>query len=258
MLRRSRSQANAGRHALDYYEHRLKAWRRQLRGPLVVAALLGVAVAVLLWLYAPHGQFLAGAFLGATEAWIIAIRDSPPEFIAKWKRGGEGERRTGKALARLERDGWKSFHHRQAKYGDLDHVVVGPGGVYLLDSKNLNGTLTVEPEGLTASYGDSPRDSYSLSRLGRSMKREASNLKSRIAETTGVVLWVQSVVVVWGEFWEREVEQDDVVYVRGDYLADWLRARPHRLTARDMQPIQEGLEAEIIVGRAEPLLPLTS
>ena len=71
---------------------------------------------------------------------------------------------------------------------------------------------------------------------------------------TGVVVYVQSVVVVWGEFVPRDVEQDAVVYVRGDHLADWLRVRPRRLADGDVQLIEAGLEAEIIVGRAPPLL----
>ena len=251
---RFRPERAAGRHSLDYYEHSLKAWRRQMRAPLAVAALMGLGGGVLVWLFAPVGHYLAAAFLGATEMLILCTRDSPPDFIAKWKRGGEGERRTGKVLARLERDGWRSFHHREAKYGDLDHVVVGPGGVYLLDSKNLHGTLTVEPEGLTASYGDWPRDAYSFSRLAPTLKREAKNLKFRIADTTGVVEYVQSVVVVWGDFLPRDVEQDNVVYVRGDHLRDWLRARPRRLADEDSRLISAGLEAEIIIGSAPPLL----
>jgi len=225
-----------------------------MRAPLAFAALMGIGGAVLFWIFAPHGHLLAAAFLGATEMLIICTRDSPPDFIAKWKRGGDGERQTGKALARLERDGWKSFHHRKARYGDLDHVAVGPGGVYLLDSKNLHGTLTLEPEGLTASYGEWPGDSYSFSRLGATLKREAKNLRFRISDATGVVVFVQSVVVVWGEFLPREVEQDGVIYVRGDHLADWLVARPSRLAASEVQRIQAGLEAEIIVGPAPPLL----
>jgi hypothetical protein len=86
------------------------------------------------------------------------------------------------------------------------------------------------------------------------LKREAKNLRFRISDATGVVVFVQSVVVVWGEFVPRDVEQDGVVYVRGDYLADWLRARPGRLAASEVQLIEAGLEAEIIVGLAPPLL----
>jgi hypothetical protein len=244
----------AGSEVLQYYERRLKAWRKSLRWPFVVAALWAIGMSVPVWLYLPHGQFVAGAFIGATEAFILLVRDTPPDFIAKWKRGWEGERKTRKVLRRLERDGWKSFHGRKARYGDLDHVVVGPAGVFVLDSKNLNGRLSIEAAGLTATYGDAACDAFTLNRLGGWLTREAIRLKELIAAATGLTYRVQAVVVVWGDFPEREAYQGNVVYIAGDVLGGWLQEKKQRLSNRDVQLIQAGLEAEIIIGAAEPLI----
>jgi hypothetical protein len=37
---------------------------------------------------------------------------------------------------------------------------------------------------------------------------------------------VQPVVVVWGDFRQRVVEDGGVAYVQGDELVEWLRSRP--------------------------------
>jgi hypothetical protein len=41
-------------------------------------------------------------------------------------------------------------------------------------------------------------------------------------------VWVQPVVVVWGDFEAGFVDADGVVYVHGDHLVDWLRSIPPR------------------------------
>jgi hypothetical protein len=183
------------------------------------------------------------------------IWDDPPEFITRWKRGAEGERKTGDILKRLERDGWRSVHGRQARFGDLDHIAVGPGGIFLLNTKNLSGSITVEENGLTASYGDSPWKSFTHTKLSPAMRGDAKHLKERVCAATGLTYWVQPVVVIWGAFGPSEVERDGVAYLQGTRLADWLRNQPHRLSRRDAELIQLGLEAEIIVPRAAPLVP---
>lgn len=247
----------AGQAALDYYDHAVANWRRSMRLPLLICLALGLgAIAASLWLL-PHGTFLAGAFLGATEATLLWMWSDPPHWVRKWKRGGEGERRTGRVLAHLEPNGWRSYHGRAARYGDLDHVVIGPGGVFLLESKNLDGTLSVDSRGLTATYGDAERDSFTLFALGKALTREAVNLKSRIEAETGLRRWVQAVVVVWGDFGQGASEVDNVVYLAGDELESWLRSRPARLSPRDLSLLQHGMDSELIVPRAAPLVPST-
>lgn len=248
---------DAGSALLEYHDYVLANWRRSIRVPLLVMVALGFGmIAIVEWVF-PHHSFVAGAFLGGTEAALLVTWTEPPHRVRKWKLGGEGERRTGRELARLVSAGWKSYHSRAARYGDLDHVVIGPGGVYLLDSKNLDGALSVDARGLTQSFGDSERDSFTLSKLGNALRGEAVNLRNRIEDVAGLRCWVQAVVVVWGDFNDSTTEVENVVYVAGRELESWMRARPKRLSDRDVSLLQLGMESEDIVRRAPPLFPST-
>jgi hypothetical protein len=215
---------------------------------------MAAGFAVPVWRYFPHGQFCAGALIGSAWGMIVWVRDDPPEFVAKWKRGAEGERNTGAVLNRLINHDWHSIHDRAGRYGNLDHVVVGPGGVFLLDSKNLSGTITLEAAGLRAEYADAPRDGFTFTSLGGAMRGAAAHLKEQLAASTHLTCWVQAVVVVWGHFPQGEAEHDRVTYVSGERLEAWLLRQPGRLSPRDQLLIKLGLEAEIVVGPAPPLV----
>lgn len=58
--------------------------------------------------------------------------------------GDDGEAVVRALLAPLEREGWTVLHRRRwpgTRRADIDHVVVGPGGVFVLDSKNWRGDI---------------------------------------------------------------------------------------------------------------------
>lgn len=246
MRLRIRKEVQAGRSANANYERALKRWRSQIRLPLFAAAAVLFPLAIPIWLYAPLGQFYAGALFGATAGMVRWIWDDPPDYIARWKRGAEGERLTWKALRPLEADGWRTFHDRDGEYGNIDHIVVGRGGVFLLDSKNLGGTVVLEPEGLTMKYESDVRSDFTNTRLEAAMRGAAARLKKRVESATHVRPWVQAVVVVWGEFPEARAEGDRVVYVAGAGLCEWLKAQQGRLSVRDQRLVELALDAEIV------------
>lgn len=63
-----------------------------------------------------------------------------------YERGAEGEQRTAAVLAQLPEGSWTVFHDLRwpgRRYANVDHVVVGPPGVFVIDSKNWSGTISV-------------------------------------------------------------------------------------------------------------------
>lgn len=159
---------------------------------------------------------MAGMFLGATLAvWSIGGHIS----AFHWWIGAEGERETAKQIERLGPE-WHCEHDLEHGYGNWDHVLVGPAGVFLLDSKLLHGTA--------AAGGDALR-SGRLAFPGGTFRFGAKKVKVALQERLGSrAPWVQGVVVVRGEFPQARHEEHDVVYVRGNELIPWLAELPAR------------------------------
>jgi hypothetical protein len=80
--------------------------------------------------------------LGAAAA-VAAWRRWPRDNPARWLRGAAGERATAVLLARLPRRRWTVLHDRAVpgSRANLDHVVIGPTGVWVVDSKAYRAPL---------------------------------------------------------------------------------------------------------------------
>jgi hypothetical protein len=67
-----------------------------------------------------------------------------------WRRGAAGERRTARLLAPLKRRGWAVLHDLAipGSAANIDHLVIGPGGVVAIDSKQYRGRLRVDRDGM--------------------------------------------------------------------------------------------------------------
>ena len=64
-----------------------------------------------------------------------------------WDRGAAGERATAEVLALLPGASWTVFHDVQwpgRRNANIDHVVVGAPGVFVIDSKNWSGRVVVQ------------------------------------------------------------------------------------------------------------------
>jgi Nuclease-related domain len=126
----------------------LAAWTRTQ--PWRAAIVLAAAAAV--WLLAaqvlPGLSALAGVAVAAGLAWRLRFRVSADTLA--WRRGAAGERRTARLLAPLERRGWAVLHDLAipGTQANIDHLVIGPGGVLVIDTKHYRGRLRVDGDGL--------------------------------------------------------------------------------------------------------------
>jgi hypothetical protein len=124
-------------------------WRLAL---VVVAALAGRQLATHTGLLDP---WLAGLAVAATAAWRLRFRASQP--TRAWRDGARGERATARRLQRLERHGYVVLHDLQVpgSHANLDHLAVGPAGVFVIDSKYYRGALQLGVDGMLW-YGGYP------------------------------------------------------------------------------------------------------
>jgi nuclease-like protein len=123
------------------------AWTRTL--PWRVAATLGIGVGgtVLGRPLAPRFGLVVGVLAALAVGWGLRFR--PSRDAVAWRRGVVGERRTARLLAPLERQGWAVLHDLAVpgSRANLDHLVIGPGGVFVIDSKQYHGRLRLDPSG---------------------------------------------------------------------------------------------------------------
>jgi hypothetical protein len=123
------------------------AWTRSL--PWRVAATLGTAAvgAVLGSLLAARLGLVLGVLAAVATGWGLRFRPSP-EAVA-WRQGAAGEQRTARLLAELEQQGWVVLHDLAipGSQANLDHLVIGPSGVFVIDSKHYRGRLQRDPSG---------------------------------------------------------------------------------------------------------------
>lgn len=68
----------------------------------------------------------------------------------RWRRGAAGERATGAVLDCLDASRFKVFHDLAVPgtHANVDHLVIGPTGVFVIDTKLWAGTVTERADGV--------------------------------------------------------------------------------------------------------------
>jgi hypothetical protein len=119
---------------------------------------------------------------------------------------------TASVISTLAAEGWQLC---ESAVGEL---LVGPGGAYLLATKVVTGRASIEAGALTVRLDDVDETVVRYGGLrGRLLAGAARFSRATI---------VRPVVVIWGDFPQRAVEDDGLAYVHGEELAAWLRASP--------------------------------
>ncbi len=152
--RRRQAYGTPGASAQAEYQRRRAvehaAWARTLPLRLAAAALAGLGgllLATVAGLPLPPGvaASLAGA---ASVCWRLRFHPSPE--AQAWQRGAAGERHVARLLEPLVQQGWGVNHDLRVpgSKANIDHVVVGPPGIFAIDTKNYRGRLRLSRDGL--------------------------------------------------------------------------------------------------------------
>jgi hypothetical protein len=124
------------------------SWARGLlwRAGAVLAA--GLIAGLLAAQLATDQAGLLAVAAAAGLGWRLRFR--PSADTRAWRRGATGERRTARLLGPLERRGWAVLHDLAipGSAANIDHLVIGPGGVIVVDSKRYRGRLRLDRDGM--------------------------------------------------------------------------------------------------------------
>jgi hypothetical protein len=186
-----------GRSALKAYRQQraaeLAGWARTAawRAATIIAAgvLAGLLVqaAGLNQLALPVG--LATAIL---VGWRLRFRVSAD--TRAWRDGARGERATARLLRRLHRHGWVVFHDVAipGTPANADHLVIGPPGVILVDSKRYTGQVTQTPDRRAW------RNHYPMDRTLRALRLETQAIGAALRVRVRPVVCVHGAQVAHG------------------------------------------------------------
>ncbi len=169
----------------------------------------------------------------------ILLRARPARDPEAEQRERDAFERTQRVLLGLPEQQWTVVSPFEQRHGPPGHVLVGPGGVYLIFSRQPDGSVRVK-DGVPWLRRRADRE---RERSGTDVVRKAIEpaqaLAREIRSLTGRGPTVHPVVVLWCEFPQRVAETNQVAYVNGRELAGWLRARPPEIDRPGLDEIAQ-------------------
>jgi hypothetical protein len=192
-------------------------------------------------LHERHRRMVAGALLLIGEAAIFALAGVlwwPLSFLAfvpivvlaratlvggrldplPLRSGIRGEERVAELLAGLEPDGYVAIHELDIGRGDADHVVVGPTGVFVVETKEWNGRFF--PRRGHLMFNQRPAD-----QVVSQVTVAALAVKHRL-EQAGIEVFVQAVIAsTKAKVYHSPLRLGHVTVMEADDLPAFVRAR---------------------------------
>jgi hypothetical protein len=190
-------------------------------GYVVLAAVSVASLAV--FVHWPVACVAIGAFASAL---LFLARDVlTTRRVQELSDGNLAEQFTSDEVRRLRRRGWRVVDRVEFEHGDVDHVVLGPGGVYAIETKWTSRPWHLEQGRFTNDFA---------MRAVRQSRRGRDRIYHLLRGNFGREMEVTAVLVVWGEGRPRlraAATVDGVVVVDGPLLRQYLSELPHGLSA---------------------------
>jgi hypothetical protein len=197
------SYGTPGASALAYFQRtRAGEWAGFLRTlPLRLAGVIaaGGMCGTLAHAGYPRLAGPAAALAAAALGWRLWFRVS--QETAAWRRGRSRERRTARRLRPLVRAGWTVLHDLAvpSSRANGDHLLIGPPGVFLVDSKAWHGHITQAVDGSAWHNG------HPLDQTIATVRWEAEQLAGALGAPVLPLLCVHDTRILWGEIYVDNV-----------------------------------------------------
>ncbi|WP_460464960.1 nuclease-related domain-containing protein [Arthrobacter pigmenti] len=168
-----------------------------------------------------------------------------------WSRGAEGEAQVALRLKALESFGWVALHDTHwpgRPKANIDHVLIGPGGVVVIDSKNWSGEVQV-------------RDGV-LRQNGYRRERETGGVLGQCAALAAIVdpqfrQCVRGALCLLQQPHMRTSTSDGMAVLGVDHLVDSIASLPVILSPEAVKRLVDQL-GPALQGRTSPRLMTTA
>jgi hypothetical protein len=192
-----------GASAMAHYQRaRTGEWTRFARSlPWRLAAVVaaGALAGTLTHGAGPRLAGPAAALAAGLVGWRLRFRVSVE--TTAWRRGARGERRTARALRKLVRQGWTVLHDVAVpgSRANGDHLLIGPPGVFLVDTKAWHGTIT------QAIDGSAWHNGHPLEQTVATVRWEAQQLAGALGAPVLPLLCIHDTRIPWDEIYVDNV-----------------------------------------------------
>lgn len=167
------------------------------------------------------------------------------------RQGQEGEKAVGQYLERLREDGFRVFHDVVGPGFNIDHVLIGPSGVYSIEtktwSKPARGQAEVEFDGTSVRLPNLPPDGAPAIQA----RAQARWLRALLADSTGRSLKVRPVILFPGWFIKATAGYQDLWVLEPQALRPFLQREESQLPAEDVNLVSYHLSRIIRLSERE-------
>jgi hypothetical protein len=219
-------------------EQREELLSEKLAFPLVAALVVIVFAGLEWWEYyhpRPRNPLLMSLLASLVVMWaLFRIRQLLP-VARSLSLAREGERAVGEFLERLREKGYRVFHDVVGDDFNLDHVIIGPAGVFTIETKTIQkprrGSPRIKVDGDKVLIDGIEADRNPVVQA----KAQASWLQRLLKESTSKSFHVRPVVVYPGWYVEQSRESRKEIWVlEPKALPGFLANEPTVLPAEDI------------------------
>jgi hypothetical protein len=123
-------------------QHERTTVRRLRMRTLVALGVLAVATTFLGRTFGLRNLWFLGSEIALLAGMFVILRYVLP-LVERHDRGATGEEQVGGLLDGLAGDGWHVIHDASLGHGNVDHILIGPAGVFTVETKSHPGPIRV-------------------------------------------------------------------------------------------------------------------
>ena len=148
------------------------------------------------------------------------------------RKGKRGEEFIGSILEKLP-DNYTVIHDIETPYGNVDHIVVGPTGVFVIETKSHHGRIT-ERNGLLLRNNKPLEKNFIKQVLDNTFY-----IKEKIKESVGIEAYVKALLVFTNAYVDIKREIANVKIINKSFLLKAIKNSRTSLTDEQINSVEE-------------------